>query len=99
MKRSWKNLWFMKKTNKFYLKLWAKDKKEYTRQRILEKESVPPWQVSFALNSKIMVLKSLIFLALLASAYGDAVREIRVRTADCSECGMTFLGELSAKVA
>ena len=28
----------------------------------------------------------------------NTVRQIDVKTSDCDECGMTFLGQLSAKV-
>jgi len=36
--------------------------------------------------------------ALLASAQSSYVRELRVFTADCTQCGMTALGEISVKV-
>ena len=40
----------------------------------------------------------LIFCLISVSAAAK-IREIRIKTADCSDCGMTFLGELSAKVS
>jgi hypothetical protein len=43
-----------------------------------------------------IALISLTFLATIANA--TQIREIRVATADCNECGMTIFGELSVKV-
>merc|ERR1712018_466724 len=42
--------------------------------------------------------KVAILAFVLSVAYGSYINEIRTYTADCSDCGMTFLGELSVKV-
>lgn len=47
----------------------------------------------------MMNFKSFALLALcFCLTNADSIREIRVKTADCDQCGMTFLGELSVKV-
>ena len=45
--------------------------------------------------------KFLIFFAfmLISASSGSIIREIRIKTSDCADCGMTFLGELSVKVS
>ena len=45
-----------------------------------------------------MSLKIAIFAICLSLASAAYVNEIRVKTANCADCGMTFLGELSVKV-
>ena len=48
-----------------------------------------------------MNLKTFILFAVLIFpdiCFGDNIREIHVKTADCDGCGMTFLGQLSIKV-
>ena len=45
-----------------------------------------------------MSLKITVFAICLSVATAVYVNEIRVKTANCADCGMTFLGELSVKV-
>ena len=40
----------------------------------------------------------LLALSLVAAVNADGIREIQVFTSDCNDCGMTTLGQLSAKV-
>merc|ERR1711981_482012 len=37
-------------------------------------------------------------LILFSASSGSIIREIRIKTSNCADCGMTFLGELSVKV-
>ena len=36
---------------------------------------------------------------LISASSGSIIREIRIKTSNCADCGMTFLGELSVKVS
>ena len=63
-------------------------------------------QRSFHAETSIKIKKKkmskfLIFFAfmLISASSGSIIREIRIKTSDCADCGMTFLGELSVKVS
>merc|ERR1711983_502438 len=53
----------------------------------------------FSLKIKMFSTKSIILTIFCISAtHANFIAEIRTQTANCADCGMTFLGELSIKV-
>ena len=58
-------------------------------------------ETSIKIKKKKKMSKFLIFFAfmLISASSGSIIREIRIKTSNCADCGMTFLGELSVKVS
>ena len=52
-----------------------------------------------SIKSKMTKLLILFAFMLISASSGSIIREIRIKTSNCADCGMTFLGELSVKVS